>query len=198
MTAYRLLLSLMLSIPLLLGTAPASDGVKIHSLQLSEIRSELGPFQDQERYDYVGDDYEYAVIDEPEFDRVFYQSALLAARFEQSLETTRRYRDDEYDLNSPQDNAFLHIMSAESDQALPTLLDEAETLIAQVGALNPRDVRMLKIRQAVRGVNRARKNLKSILDRRQDVDQVLDDYAALKADLETVEEPADTDDTSGS
>lgn len=47
-------------------------------------------------------------------------------------------------------------------------------------------------------MNRARRNLKSILDRRQDVDQVLDDYAALKADLETVEEPADTDDTSGS
>jgi len=78
-------------------------------------------------------------------------------------------------------------MSDESDEALPTLVDEAESLLAQVGDLNPRDVRVLKIRQAVRGVNRARRNLQSILNRRDDVDAVLDDYAALKADLETVE-----------
>jgi len=183
---------LSLLVVLLLGvSAPPSHPpaqTDSRSIRLAEIRSDLRLFEDEPRYDYVAGDFKYSVIGNREFDEVFYQSALLAGRFYQIQEARSRYKKGQFDLETPEDADFLTLMSAEAVESLPTLVTEAQDLSAKIAALNPRSLKLLQIRRALRGVKTARKNVKMVLGSRDEVDSILDDYKALQADLETIEE----------
>ncbi|PQJ26934.1 hypothetical protein BSZ35_18595 [Salinibacter sp. 10B] len=192
MLSTRLVSTFTLSISLLIGAGPGLASLLkragVESIQLTEIHEDLRSFEDRDRYDYVDDDFEYSVIGSEAFDDVFRRSALQAGRLYQLRETSSRYREGELSLETTEDTDFLGLMTMEAFQSLPTLVSETERLSTLIDNLNPRELGRLQQIRAVRGFNRARKNIQMVLDARGDIDDLLNDYKTLQADLETVED----------
>ena len=158
------------------------------SIQLADLHEDFQLFEDEDRYDYLKDDFKYSVIGDEDFDDVFYRSALLAGRLYQLRETSSRYQDGRLEPGTSQDTDFLALMSMEALQSLPSLSADAQALSSQIDDLDPKQLGRFQKIKAVRGLNRARKNIKMVLDTQGDIDDLLGDFKTLQADLETIED----------
>lgn len=159
-------------------------------LELAHLRSDLAPFEDNERYDYLEDEIEYAQIGAAEFDSVFYRSALFAGRLHQIRQTLTAYRGGNLNLQDSGDTSFLLVMTSEALSSLPTIVTDAQSLAAQVAELEPGSLSIVDQARALMALQQARSNIQLVLGSREDVGAILDDFRALQADLELVQEAA--------
>jgi len=151
-----------------------------HQVKMIDLHNEFSAFEDQERYDFVGE-YEYSVIGVEEFDAVFFGTAVLSGRLHQLKETLSRYREGQLTISD--DSPFLWAMVADATESLPGLVDQAQALWEQAKSLNPRRVGIWKAPQALVATNQARKNLATVLDFRSEVETVLSDYQKLQEEM---------------
>lgn len=168
-----------------LPTLPLGNNAR--SIDLRELRRELSPYQDQERYDFISDEHQYAVIGARDFDQLFFQSALLASRLQQARETSAHYDEGQFDLQDGRDVDFLLVMTAEVLDALPGIVGDARGLLSQLSSLDVGRLSTLQKLRAAQGIDQARANLLAVIESAAEVDEMLDDYQALVDDLDAVE-----------
>lgn len=176
-------------------------GADVRPVQLQNVERDLAPFTADERYDYLvvpGDAgeggepeveaaAEYMVIGERRFDDVFYRSAVLAGQFHQVSETMARYRDGRLDLSDSEDAEFLALMAVVGVETLPNMVTEARSLAESARALDMGGLSTRQRLQAGQGVALALANLNAIIDNREQVDAMLNDYGSLVDDLDAIE-----------
>ena len=187
MSRSRPLLLLALSFAFLCQTASAQDRLAV---ELIEIREDLQPYEDSDRYDFIEDDFEYFVIEEEKYDEIFRRSALLAAQLYQLRETGNRYGDGQLDLAETEDTDFLTLMAAEAAATLPDIVSEAHEVAQQMTEVNPKKDfwrKPLVGVQALRGLKLAGDNLRMIVAANDEIGDLLSDFEALQKDIDMVE-----------
>ena len=177
-------------------------GSDILPLRMTQIESTLAPFSAERDYDYLafseqaGEDA-IAYADSPtiryhrtglqSYDDIFYRSALLAGQFHQFSETLTRYRAGDLSLDDDRDTRYISAMVAGALQTLPGIVDDAQTLMSRARSFNRQGLTPGQWTQVSAGVTQTVSNLNLILDRRDEVDDMLGDYERLQYELDSLE-----------
>ncbi len=158
-----------------------------HAVQLIDLSDDLVGYEDEPRYDYLEETVFYSEIGVEDFDDVFFRAAVLAGRLQQLRSALSQYHTGELDLEDEADYAFLSRMADEATVTLPRLRDEARELGVRISKLQPGSLSLSQMMKFGSAVNQARQNLVTVLAIGADeIDAVLDDYEALKGDLDRV------------
>jgi len=156
-------------------------------LKLSDLNPELEPFTGSETFDFVTGKYDYANVENKEIQTSFRDAAEIAATFEQTREALDLFERKGRKIENTKELTY-YILMANLAGRLPGLMEKAEKVESALASHDFGKESAIESTNVTLGSQRATKQLASVLESDRDVDDVLEDYKALKQEIEAFEE----------